>query len=95
MTLSEKRAAGVEVSNAVVFAECEHTDARVLAIDEALEKLAEIDQQRAKIVELRFFGGLTNEEVAEAMGVSMRTIQKQWAGTRVWLRCELSEPEEE
>ena len=67
----------------------------VLAIDEALEKLASIDEQRAKIVELRFFGGLTNDEVAEVLGVSTRTIQKQWAGTRVWLRSELSEVEPE
>lgn len=67
----------------------------ILAIDEALEKLATIDQQRARIVELRFFGGMTNDEVAEAMGVSKRTIQKQWAGTRVWLRAELSGPDEE
>ncbi|WDI42099.1 sigma-70 family RNA polymerase sigma factor [Bremerella sp. P1] len=71
------------------------SDEDVLALDEALKKLAAIDSQRARIVELRFFGGLTNDEVAEVLDVSKRTIQKQWAGTRVWLRSELSEPTEE
>ena len=68
-------------------------DEDVLAIHEALEKLAEIDEQRSKIVELRFFGGLTNDEVAEVLGVSKRAVQKQWAGTRVWLRKQLAEKE--
>ena len=68
-------------------------DEDVLAIDEALDKLAEIDQQRSRIVELRFFGGLTNDEVAKVLGVSKRTVQKQWAGTRVWLRRQLAEME--
>lgn len=66
-------------------------DEDVLAIDDALEKLNEIDPQRAKIVELRFFGGLTNDEVAEAMELSTRTVSRQWASTRAWLRRELAE----
>jgi RNA polymerase sigma-70 factor (ECF subfamily) len=66
------------------------SDEDVLAIDEALTKLSKIDEQRSKIVELRFFGGLNNDEVAEAMGVSKRTVQRQWSGTRAWLRRELA-----
>ena len=65
-------------------------DEDVLAVDEALKKLAEIDEQRSRIVELRFFGGLTNDEVAEVLGISKRAVQKQWAGTRVWLRRQLA-----
>lgn len=66
-------------------------DEDVLAIDEALAKLSEIDPQRAKIVEFRFFGGMTTEEVAEALGLSKRTVMRQWASTRSWLRRELAE----
>jgi RNA polymerase sigma-70 factor (ECF subfamily) len=66
-------------------------DEDVLALDEALRVLAEIDQERADIVEMRFFGGMTIKEVAEAIGKSARTVDKQWAATRVWLRKYLAE----
>ena len=61
-------------------------DEDVLALDEALNVLAEIDKERAEIVEMRFFGGMTIAEVAEAIGKSARTVDKQWAATRIWLR---------
>ncbi len=64
----------------------------VLAVDEALEKLAELDPRQARIVELRFFGGLTVAEVAEAIGVSKRTVEAEWTMVRAWLRRELSSP---
>jgi RNA polymerase sigma factor (TIGR02999 family) len=60
-------------------------DVDLLALDEALERLSEVDPQRSRIVELRFFGGLSNEESAEVLGVSPATIQRQWAGARAWL----------
>jgi RNA polymerase sigma factor (TIGR02999 family) len=66
-------------------------DEDVLALHEALNALAEIDQQRALIVELRFFGGLTVKEVAEALGIAERTVGKQWATVRLWLRKYLKE----
>jgi RNA polymerase sigma factor (sigma-70 family) len=62
-----------------------------LALDEALEVLAEIDERRAMIVELRFFGGLTVEEVAVALDIAERTVRKHWAATRLWLRKYLSD----
>ena len=65
-------------------------DEDVLAVDEALEKLEDLDVRQAKVVELRFFGGLTVEEVAEALGVSKRTIESDWTMVRAWLRRELS-----
>ena len=65
----------------------------VLAVHDALNKLAQIDEERARIVELRFYGGLSIEEIAEVLGSSRRTIQKKWAGTKAWLRRELSEVE--
>ena len=54
------------------------SSADVLAVDEALERLAEIDPTQAKIVELRFFGGATVEEAAEVLGLSKRTVEREW-----------------
>jgi len=67
-----------------------HRDADLLAVDEAIEKLAKIDTRQAQIVELRFFGGLTVEEVAEALGLSKRTVENEWKIIRAWLRHELA-----
>ena len=64
--------------------------ADVVAIDEALERLQELDPRQAQIVELRFFGGLTVSEVADAMKLSKRTVEREWAMIRAWLRQELS-----
>ncbi len=66
-------------------------DEDVLALEEALQKLSEIDPRRAKIVEMRFFAGMTEEEVAIALDMSKSTVEKQWAATSRWLRRELSE----
>jgi RNA polymerase sigma-70 factor (ECF subfamily) len=66
-------------------------DEDVLALDEALNVLAEINEQRALIVEMRFFAGMTIKEVSEALGIAERTIGKQWSATRLWLRKHLEE----
>jgi RNA polymerase sigma factor (TIGR02999 family) len=65
-------------------------DEEVLALDEALVRLAAVDARQAKIVELRFFGGLTVEEVGQVLGVSKRTIEGDWTMARAWLKRELS-----
>jgi RNA polymerase sigma factor (TIGR02999 family) len=65
-------------------------DEDLLAVDEALEKLASIDERQARIVEMRFFGGMTVEEVAQALGVSKRTVEGEWTMVRAWLRRELA-----
>ena len=57
----------------------------LLALDEALGHLTELDPELGRIVELRFFGGLENSEVAEVLGVSTRTIQRGWVTARAWL----------
>ena len=62
----------------------------MVALDDALSALTAIDPQRAKIVELRFFGGLSNEEVAEVLAISTATVQRQWAGARAWLYQEMN-----
>ncbi len=61
----------------------------LVAVDEALLALAAFDARQARIVELRFFGGLTVEEIALALGVSARTIQREWKIARLWLLREL------
>ena len=66
-------------------------DEDVLALNEALEDLAKFNSQRALIVELRFFGGMSIKEVSEALGMAERTVVKQWATTRIWLRRYLVE----
>ena len=65
-------------------------DEDLLAVDEALEKLAGIDERQAAIVELRFFGGMTVEEVAQSLGISKRTVESEWTMVRAWLRRELA-----
>lgn len=61
----------------------------VLALDEALQRLAEIDPQQARLVELRYFVGLTLDETAAALGVSAATVSREWTVARRWLRREL------
>lgn len=58
-------------------------------IDQALERLAALDERQAKVVELRIFGGLTAEETAEFLAVSVATVQRDWASGRLWLAREL------
>ena len=62
----------------------------LLTLNAALERLAAVDEREARIVTLRFFGGLNVEEVAEALGVSKRTVESDWRHARAWLRVELS-----
>jgi len=61
----------------------------VVELDEALNALAEFDAREAKVVELRFFGGLNEEETAEALGVSLRTVQRDWTLAKAWLQREM------
>ncbi|HXG64514.1 MAG TPA: sigma-70 family RNA polymerase sigma factor [Blastocatellia bacterium] len=63
--------------------------ADLLALHEALETLAEVDPQGSRIVELRFFGGLTIEETAQVMGISTPTVERGWRAARAWLQTEL------
>jgi RNA polymerase sigma-70 factor, ECF subfamily len=63
----------------------------LLALDATLDKLAEYDERKSKIVELKFFGGLTVDEIAEVIGVSSETVQRDWSYSRAWLLRELME----
>ncbi len=63
----------------------------VLALHEALERLEARDERKSRIVELRYFAGLTNDETAEVLGVTTRTIEREWLYIRAWLRRELDD----
>ena len=65
-------------------------DVDVLALHEALERLANVNERQAKLVELRYFGGLTNAEAAEVLSVSVGTVERDWQIARVWLHRRLA-----
>jgi RNA polymerase sigma factor (TIGR02999 family) len=64
----------------------------LLDLDEALERLRAHDERLVRIVECRFFGGLSEEETAEVVGASLRTVQRGWTRARAWLRADLEKP---
>ena len=87
---AERRGGGVaNVPFEDAFAKVE-TDENLIRIHEALDGLAKVDPQGAKVVELRYFGGLSIEETAEVMGTSASTVKREWAAARTWLYRELS-----
>lgn len=61
----------------------------ILAVDEVLSRLGDIDERQAKIVEMRFFGGMTNAEIAESLSIGERTVIREWQSARLWLFREL------
>jgi RNA polymerase sigma factor (TIGR02999 family) len=65
-------------------------DMDLVALDEALSRLATLDSQQSRIVELRFFGGLTIEETAEVLRISPATVKREWATAKAWLHCSLT-----
>ncbi len=67
----------------------ESRDVNLLALDDALRRLEALDRQKAQIVELRYFGGLTIEETAEALRISPATVKRDWRMARAWLRSEI------
>jgi RNA polymerase sigma factor (TIGR02999 family) len=77
----------VTLADDVKSAEADQVD--VVAIDEALERLAVLNQRHCQIVELRYFGGLTEDEIAETLNVSSRTVRRDWNLARAWLYREL------
>ena len=64
-------------------------DVNLLALDDALRRLETLDPQKSRIVELRYFAGLTIEETAEALRISPATVKRDWSMARAWLRSEI------
>jgi RNA polymerase sigma-70 factor, ECF subfamily len=79
----------VSLDEAFVFSEQQADE--LLAVDDSLNQLAKIDPRQAKIVEMRFFGGLSVEEAAEALGVSPKTVKRDWSVAKAWLYADLKE----
>jgi RNA polymerase sigma factor (TIGR02999 family) len=77
----------VYLDTSMVLPQAQSVD--VLVLDDALNVLAKLDEQQERIVELRFFGGLMNEEIAEALGISLSTVKRDWNVARAWLAREL------
>jgi RNA polymerase sigma factor (TIGR02999 family) len=83
---AEKRGSGeltISLEDVVTFANKQDID--LVSLDDTLNELAKFDEQQAKIVELKFFGGLTNEEIAEVLGVSDSTVKREWRSAKAWL----------
>ena len=92
--VAAKRGGGIvvqelDVATAGAAASVEQSE-ELLAVDEALEKLAKLDPQQARVVEMRYFGGLTVEETGAALGIAPRTVKREWALAKAWLRVEIS-----
>jgi len=77
----------ISLDEAVIFTR--ERSAELLALDELLIRLAELDPQQARIVELRFFGGLSVEETADLLGISSATVKRDWAMAKAWLAREM------
>ena len=87
---AEKRGGDAEkiaLEDAFVFVKARPSE--MIALDEALEELARLDPRRSRVVELKFFGGLTTEEIAEVLGVHANTVLRDWNLARAWLKTQL------
>jgi RNA polymerase sigma factor (TIGR02999 family) len=88
---AQKRWGGMDrVSLTDALARASDEDAMLPALDQALARLEQLDPEQSRIVELRYFVGLTNEEVADALQISVATVKRRWALARAWLFRELS-----
>lgn len=88
--IAGKRQAGMRVTLSEAADVSSGTDVDVVAIDEALQRLAQSNEQQARIVELRFFGGLSIEETARVLQISEATVSRAWTVARTWLYSELA-----
>jgi len=87
--IAGKRGGGIEVlplNEGIVFTP--GRSSQIVQLDDALTRLAKTDDRASKVVELRFFGGMSVEECAEVMGISPRTVKREWMFARAWLRTE-------
>jgi RNA polymerase sigma factor (TIGR02999 family) len=89
--VTDKRGgAAVHLSLEDVQVSVEERAASLVALDEALARLALVDERKSRVVEMRFFGGMSDEEIAEVLGVTTRTVLRDWKKARLWLYRELS-----
>lgn len=86
----DKRGGGLRVTSLDESAVTVTPSVDIVAIDEALERLATVDPQQCRVVELRFFAGLSIDETAEALGISPATVKRDWTTAKAWLHHELT-----
>jgi len=87
---AQKRDGGVRLELDPEMMAASTRDVDLLSLDVALTRLAKLDERQSKIVELRFFAGLSIEETSEALGMSVATVKRHWMSARVWLQHEIS-----
>lgn len=87
--LAQKRDGGCRITLADEVAAAEAGEIDVLAVDDALSRLAALDPQQARVVELRYFGGLSIREISEALAISEATVKRDWVTARAWLHREI------
>ena len=81
-----KRGGGAKrVSLSLADQQAQQPEVDMIALDEAMKQLAELDERKSRIVELKFFGGMTTEEAAEVLSISTATVQREWRLARAWL----------
>ena len=85
----DKRGAGLQVTSLDENAVATQPAVDIVALDEALERLATVDPQQGRVVELRFFAGLSVEETADALAISPATVKRDWATAKLWLYNEI------
>lgn len=85
----EKRGAGIQVTSLADNAIAPQPSVDIVALDDVLERLAAVDPQQGRVVELRFFAGLSVEETAEVLGISPATVKRDWATAKLWLYTRL------
>jgi RNA polymerase sigma-70 factor, ECF subfamily len=88
--VAEKRGGGVErVTLSMAGGAFEQPGLDIIELDNALSKLAAMDERQSRVVEMKFFAGLTSEEIASALGISTATVEREWTFARTWLFNEL------
>ncbi len=89
---AQKRGGGAgKIALEEVAAAFPQKDLTLVALDDSLQQLEKMDPRQSRVVELRFFGGLTTEETAEVMGISTATVEREWRAARAWLHSQLSD----
>ena len=93
--LTDKRGGGARVTLGGDIAGEAADEVDVIAVDAALQRLALLDEQQARVVELRYFGGLSIAETAQALDVSVATVKREWATARLWLHSHMQRSEDQ